>query len=492
MKYFIILILLFLLSALFIFVKERTYDEDVLESPDFFDKISQAEVHDINKEIGKRGVIIFDISGLSLSSVSDSLLTSNLYLIRERSVSYENTINLSPERLTSLKSFIECVPPYKIYDGKEPYLKYKKIIADSLRNSSLPQVYEDAGYSVKFFSSDTVLFREMEKYFSNAFLEASKKEMIETIYREISADSASEFIYFADMGKNDGQMKYLENTDNLAGKLIRRIEDVLGIEPLCLFISTLSNRSYSPCVSFFYRKGIEVSSDATYVSITDIGKTLLNLTKIKYPNYFGGYDIENFDVGTLREYFAGSVGDTLLLFDENFVYKSVKHSSGYFYYDIKQSKDVTEKNLRINEKYEESISRYFGGDYIKYVILKNNSDQVRLFEFSVRSRRRFEELSDISNYYVQSTKNYRYTKDIDREVGPGSIDTVKIYYSSMYQDFLFKFDSKYNIAYGASGINAGYTESFDENSYYGMKYGTVNETLFKEYDIRILNMRVNY
>lgn len=492
MKYFIILILLLLLSALFIIVKERTYDEGVLDSPEFFDQLSQPETPGMNKEIRKKGIIIFDICGLSSSAVSDSSLTPNLYMMKERSAAYEKTVNLSPDRLISLKSFIECVPPYKIFDAKGPYLQYKEIIADSLRNSSILQVYEDAGYSVKFFTSDTLLFKETGKYCSKAFLSASKKEMTETIYKEISTDSVSEFVYFADMGEGIGGTKYLENTDNLVGELIRRTEEFLGIEPLCVFISTVSSESYTPGLSLFYRKRTEPSSDTTYVSITDIGKTLLNLTKVRYPNYFGGYDIENFDVGTLREYFAGSVGDTLLLFDEKFVYKSVKYSPEYSYYDIKKRKDVTAENLRINEKYEESMSRYFGGDYIKYIIIKNNSDQTGKFKFNVRSRRRFEELSSINNYYLQSAKNYRYEKDICREIGPGVSDTVKIYYASMYQEFSFRFDEKYNISYGAAGINAGYIDSFDENSYYGLKFSSEDEAVFKDHDIRILNLRVNY
>jgi hypothetical protein len=492
MKYFIILILLLLLSALFIIIKEKAYDGDGLQAPEFIDKVSQNAAQDTKKKIGKKGVIIFDISGLSCSSVSDSLLLPNLYRISKTSASYENTFNLSPDRITSLKSFIECVPPYKIFDEKEPYLNYKKIIADSLRNSSLPEVYENAGYSVKFFSSDTILYRETKKYFSTSFLAGSKKQMIETIYREIGTDSASEFIYFADMGNNKDGADYLKNTDLLIGELIRITKDALEVEPLYLFISTLSDSSYSPCLSLFYKKDIETSSDTTFVSITDIGKTLLNFSSVRYPNYFGGYDIDNFDVGALREYFAGSVQDTLLLFDENFVYKSIKYSPKYSYYDIKERKDATGENLRINEKYEESMSRYFGGDYVKYVILKNNTEQNREFKINLRSRRRFEELTSLNNYYAQTTKYYRYTKDINREVGAGKSDTVKIYYASMYQDFLFKFDSKYNVSYGASGINAGNVDSFDENSYYGLRFTGANETVFDDYDIRIYNLRVNF
>ncbi|MBN2857282.1 MAG: hypothetical protein JXN63_02665 [Candidatus Delongbacteria bacterium] len=391
-----------------------------------------------------------------------------------------------------MKSFIECVPPYKIFDGKEPYLKYKKMIADSLRNSSIAEVYEDAGYSVKYFSSDTILFKETEKYFSKSFLAGSKKEMIETIYREISTDSATEFIYFADSGNDGDDVNYLKKTDSMIGELVRRTEEVLGIEPLCLFISTLPEKTYSGCLTFFYRKGIEPSSDTTNVSLTDIAKTLLNLTQVRYPNYFGGYDIDDPDAGNLREYFAGSVEDTLLLFNENFVYKSVKYSPEYKYYDLKRRTDATGENLRINEKYEDNMSKYFGGDYIKYIILKNNSEKPKEFKFNLRSRRRFEELSSLSKYYVQTMKNYRYTKDISRLVEPGASDTVMIYYASIYQEFSFRSDSKYSISYGAAGINAGYTDNFDENSYYGLKFGKENVTAFQDYDIRIFNLRVNY
>lgn len=492
MKYFIILISLLILSALFILLKEKAYDEDNIESPEFFDKNSASQVQVVKKDIKKRGILIFDISGLSVSAVSDSLRTPFLTSVRAKSEFYENTFNLSTDRLTSLKSFIECVPPYKMYDEKEPFLIYKKIIADSLRNSSMPKVFENAGFSVKLFSSDTIAYRDLKKYFKKVFLAGSKKGIVEKIYKEISNDSVPDFIYFVDLGKDSGEINYFENMDRLTGELIRTLNEVLGVESLCLFISTEAETNYSPCVSFFYRNGIEISSDTTFVSITDIGKTLLNLTKVRYPNYFGGYDIDNFDGENLREYFAGSVGDTLLLFNENFAYKSIKHSPYYSYCDIRLNKDVTKENLRINEKYEQSISRYFGGDYIKYVILKNNSEATREFKFNIRSKRRFEELSDISNYYIQTTKNYRYTKDFSRKITPGSSDTIKIYYASMYQEFLFKFDSRYNISYGASGINAGYTDAFDENSYYGMKFGNENEDLFINYDVKIFNLRVNY
>jgi hypothetical protein len=159
---------------------------------------------------------------------------------------------------------------------------------------------------------------------------------------------------------------------------------------------------------------------------------------------------------------------------------------------MKTGRDVTGENIGINEKYEDMIPNYFGGDYIKQIILKNATESPRNFKMEIKSRRRFEEFGNLENYYLQKSRKNKYSKLINRIVEPGSADTVLIYYAGLYQDFQYNFNDRYILAYGSQGINAGKVKSFDENSYYGMKYYGEPEEVKGAFDIRIFNQRINY
>ncbi|MFO7810138.1 MAG: hypothetical protein R6V47_02030 [Candidatus Delongbacteria bacterium] len=492
MRYLVILILLFVLSAFFIVVRDKFHSEDQLQAPVFFD----SDEHDLlplqDKVKNKNSVIIFDVPLLTYRDFSDTLKTPNINQMINNSEVFLSTLNLSTERITSLKSFIECMPPYKFNDKKGPFKIYKNIISDSLRNSSLVKVFEENGYATGAFCADSAVYNVLKENFENCEITVSNKASIEHLYKKISLFEDGEYLYYVSFMPGDEQADYLKNIDMLVGEFINRIETRLKTDPLFVFISTYPSLYPDKRLSFFYKKDIGPKTDSVNINITDIAKTLFKRLKIKTPNYFGGYDIDNADVGSLREYFAGSTGDTLLLFNDSILYKQLKHSPEYFYYDLKKNKDLTEENIGINEKFENLMSRYFGGDYIKHIILKNREKDAADFEFEINSVRRFAELKEISSYYDLNKKYYRYRKKIKRSLDPGKSDTISIYYGSMYQNFEYKFNKKYNISYGAAGINAGKAKNFEETSYYGMKYSGSGGNLYDEYGVKIFNVRINY
>jgi len=168
------------------------------------------------------------------------------------------------------------------------------------------------------------------------------------------------------------------------------------------------------------------------------------------------------------------------------------HSPLYSVIDKTTGEDITSDYIGVNEKLEELIPRYFGGDYVKYMILNNTSGEKRTFKIEMRSKRRFEEYGSLENYYSMKSRNYRYTKVITRDIEPGMKDTLRIYYAGLYQDFQYTFNNSYRLSYGALGTNAGEVKKFSENSYYGMVAERDNVQPVIGHDMIIFNRRINY
>jgi len=493
MKYFLILFLILCSSAAFIYLREKALEEYRPRDISFEKYQIPDSVSAMKSRFKRNGVIIFDVADLTNDLISDSSAFPEFFGMAKNSRIFNSTSDLTPDRITSIKSFLECLSPYKFNDGKEPHRKFKDTIADSLRNSSVPEEYGKSGYLTKFYTTDSIVFSQVSRYFYASRILKTKEDILEQVYKELISDKDTLFFYYADLkGDCSGNPNYFTDIDYQTGQIKRMIERTLKIEPLLLFISTQKAGKLSKGLSFFYQKGLKRSEETAAVSITDISKTLLNYSRIQPPNYFGGYDLDNEEEFVNRDYFAGSCGDTLLLFDEKYIYKQLKYSPEYFYYDREQKKDVTDSYIGINEKFRELLPRYFGGDYAKFIILRNSEEKAKKFSISIKSNRRFEEFRTISDYYKTGKKNGRYSKDISIELLPGTTDTLTVYYSNLYQSFDFNFGDKYLLSYGSAGINAGEVKSFDENSYYGMRYFYTGEELFKDYDLRIFNIRINY
>ena len=493
MKYFIILFLILCASAAFIFVREKALEE--YRPPELrFEKYQPADTVSAGSgRFRKSGVIVFDIADLIKASAADSAATPEIFDMLKSSRIYNSTVDLSPDRVMCLRSFLECLSPYKFNNMKEPHRKLKDIISDSLRNSSVPLAYANSGYITRLYTADSAVFLSASGYFSESSILKSKEEVIEQLYKDLIKDKDTLFFCYADLsGDRVSNDNYFTDIDHHAGLMKKMIESRLKIEPLMLFISTNRTNKLSKGLSFFHQKGMKYSDEAGSAALTDISKTLLNFSKIIPPNYFGGYDLDDDEEFIERDYFAGSCSDTLLLFNEDHIYKQLKFSPEYFYYDRIKKEDVTNLNIGINEKFGPLLPKYFGGDYAKFIILKNNQDKPKTFKIGLRSNRRFEDYRTISAYYKTEKKNGRYSKDMIIELEPGVTDTLFIYYSHIYQNFDFSFDEKYALSYGSSGINAGEVKNFEENSYYGMKYYYNDAEVFKTYDVRIYNVRINY
>ena len=137
MKYFLILILLLILSFLFLLFREKRPVSDRIPELNYFDS-GKEYIHSGSSSYITRGVVIFDIRKLTDKIVSDSSLVPFINNISGVSNYFPATVNLSNSRKENFKSFIKCSPPHRINDRKEPFLRYKNIISDSLRNSSWP------------------------------------------------------------------------------------------------------------------------------------------------------------------------------------------------------------------------------------------------------------------------------------------------------------------------------------------------------------------
>jgi len=493
MKYFITLLLILCSYAAYIFIREKALEE--YRPPELrFKKYQQNDsVLTLNDRFRKSSVIVFDIADLVRNTVNDSASSPEFFDILKSSRVYSSTVDLTPDRVMCLKSFLGCLSPYKFNDRKEPYRKLKDIISDSLRNGSVPQAYARSGYITRLYTADSAVFLSASGYFSKSVILKSKEEVLEQLYKDIIKDKDTLFFCYADLsGDRISNENYFTDIDNHAGLMRRMIENRIGIEPLMLFVSTNRTNKFSKGLSFFHQKGMKHSNEAGNAAMTDISKTLLSYSKVIPPGYFGGYDLDNDEEFIERDYFAGSCSDTLMLFNGDYIYKQLKYSPEYYYYDRRKMADVTNSYIGINEKFGPLLSKYFGGDYAKVIILKNNGEKLKNFRIGLRSNRRFEDFRTITGYYKAEKKNGKYSKDLNIELEPGKTDTLFIYYSHIYQNFDFSFGDKSVLSYGSTGINAGAVKNFEENSYYGMKYYYAGDELLKNYDIRIYNIRINY
>lgn len=492
MRYFVALVVTLLLSVLYVLMKDRVTNEYSGPVLNFFDEGSTLEILP-DKSLGKKErVIIFDITGLDLKEISDSLESSFISRIMARSVNFTSSYNLSPDRNVSLWSFFECQPPYKLYREEGSYYDLKSLIRKDLRNSSMIKEFGEAGYLTKGFFKDSVLNENCGRYFMSSEVLRSLEKIIEELYRSVNLDTEDKALYFADLSGQREDEFYIKKINDIIDKFYSRITERSGLKLKIMLISTDQPVPLSKTVSVFYGFNTEPYSDNFNVAITDMSRTLMNLCGIRPKNYFAGFDID-FDEGSQeRDYFAGSYRDTLLMFNDSILYKKYMHSPEYAVIDKLTGKDITDEHIGINEKLEDLIPRYFGGDYVKFIVLNNTTSQNRNFRIEIRSKMRFEEYGSLENYYIQKSRNYRYSKIISRELEPGMADTLKIYYAGLYQDFQYTFNDKYRLSYGALGINAGEVNKFTENSYYGMVVERENVDPVTNSDIMIFNRRINY
>lgn len=490
MKYFVILVFTLIFSVLYVILRDTATSEYTAPVLEFSDEgISSEKSTDI-KILKKNRILICDIYDLNVIGISDSTGTPFLSRMLSNSQNYTSTYNLSPDRNATLKSFFECLPPYKLYTDSEPYKDLKSLISKDMRNSSMPGQFRDAGYITRAFFKDSLYQKIFGKYFMTSEVLTSVEKRIEAIYKSIAADTGNDILYYADMTDKIAVRHYLRRINDLLERLSFRLYERSGMKLRTVLLSTSQSVPLSKTLTVFSGFSTEPYTDCLNVAVTDMSRTLLNLCRIKPRNYFAGFDFS--DGVQERDYFAGSTGDTLILFNDSIIYKKLMHSPLYSVIDKITGEDVTSDNIGINEKLEELIPRYFGGDYVKYIILNNTSGEKRTFKIEIRSKRRFEEYVSLENYYSLKSRNYRYTKVITREVEPGMKDTLRIYYAGLYQDFQYTFNISYKLSYGALGTNAGEVKKFSENSYYGMVAEREDPEPVRDHDVLIFNRRINY
>ena len=492
MRYLAILVFTLILSVFYVIMKERTANEYSAPFLNFFDEGVDPEVIPDVKSLKKNKVIIFDISNLSRKSFSKGLKAPYMSTLLSRSVNFTSSYNLSPDRKSSLWSFFECLPPYKLYSRSEKHEDLKLLIKQDLRNSSMVNEFRENGYVTRAFFTDSLSNEIFGSYFMSSEIFPSKEKMIVSIYRSVRRDLNENILYYSDLTGAIGDDYYFRKINDLLEKFSVRIHERTGLKLKTMLISTDQSVPLSKTMTVFTGFDTESYDDSLNVAMTDMSRTLMNLCGIRPKNYFAGFDIDFSEVAQERDYFAGSYRDTLIMFNDSILYKKHMHSPEYAVTDKSTGKDITEENIGINEKLEDLIPRYFGGDYVKYIVLNNSTSENREFRIDLRSKRRFEEYTGLENYYSQKSAYNRYKKVITRQLEPGIKDTLRIYYAGLYQDFQYIFNDKYRLSYGALGTNAGEVKKFSENSYYGMVVERENVDPVSDYDIMIFNRRINY
>lgn len=491
MKYFVILIMLLILSFIFVAVKERVSGDYVSQELNFISEGMNLEAGSGDAE-NKNVIIIADISDLNMASFADSTLSPFFSRILKKSRVYSAVYPLSPDRNDKLESFLKCLPPYRIYSEGERFGNLKKLINEKLRNSSMINEFREEGYVSAAFFKDGSTVKKLSDYFDSTAVYADRKKMIEDIFRSVIRERAQNFVLYADLTEDGDEKHYLLSTGDMLEKLCRTLSENYGFKVRLLLISTDTSPPLAGTVSIFYGFRLDPYVDCLKIALTDISRTLMRSCGLTIRNYFAGYDLSEGGSEQLRDYFAGQSEDTLLLFDDSLIYKRINYSNEFLLIDRESGSDITGSDPRINEKYEDMIPEYFGGDYIKYLVFRNRSETSRVFKTEISSKRRFAEFDALDDYYGLKRRNYRYTQKIERELDPGASDTVKIYYSSLYQDFRFDFKEKLRIAYGPAGINGGDLKIFDENSYYGMTSPETDPEPVFLYDVYIFSRRINF
>jgi len=330
MKYFVILVFTLIFSVLYVFLRDRTaseYAAPVLEFSD--DGIYSEKTSDI-KILKKNRVVIFDISDLSMIGISDSTGMPFLSRMLSNSQNYTSTYNLSPERNVSLKSFFECLPPYKLYSEKGPYKDLKLLISKDMRNSSIAGQFRDAGYITRAFFKDTLSQKIFGKYFMTSEVLLSDEKRIEALYKSVAADIGNDILYYADLTDKSAGKYYLRRINDLMERLSLRLSERSGIKLKTVLISTSQTVPLSKTLTVFSGFNTEPYTDCLNVAVTDMSRTLLNLCGIKPRNYFAGFDLS--DGLQERDYFAGCSGDTLILFNDSIIYKKAHAFPAVFRY----------------------------------------------------------------------------------------------------------------------------------------------------------------
>ncbi|MBN2790033.1 MAG: hypothetical protein JXR69_07575 [Candidatus Delongbacteria bacterium] len=448
----------------------------------------------------KKSIVIFDIAGLKDSLISDTTAFPLLSKIRSRSKYFPKTFLQSLNRYESKVSFLKCLDTYLNLDNFPPYKDEKTIIMDSLRYSSLPEIYDLSGYNTHFYGSRSENDNGIITMFNNSSVffhdPGSNSHMIKKFYNDINENKNAENFYFLDLNcETDDHNLYLRNIDYFLREYFFYVKTKVNLNDyIFIFISSSSDKIYEPLITMFYSEGnIEPVRITARINLTDVAKTILNYSKLRSPDHFNGNDLSSTSEIESRMSILGSELDTLIFYDEKFIYKKQKYSENFKLETIAEETYIVRKKQDIEHDYKEAVLREYEGDYVKYFIFRNNSEKVKNYNIKINSKSRFVPFNNIEDYYSQKKKRGQYDHTLSVEVKPFTNDTIKLFYRQEDQIFKMKFDTKLRLSYGALSIFAGELKEFYEESGFGRDRTVYNkQEVFQDYDVKIFNRRINF
>ncbi|MCK5760780.1 MAG: hypothetical protein KAH33_05770 [Candidatus Delongbacteria bacterium] len=490
-----------------IFLKHRVHIGKVI-SKVIITKSKNSEIYDLRvlrsikrrwDRKKKKSIVVFDIAGLQDSLINDTINYPFFSDIKESSKCFTKTYLLSSNKIESKMSFLKCIEPYLNLDGTEPFQKEKSKIMSELRNSSLPEIYNLSGYNTFYYGAEVQKHEEFSKLFENSsYFSADQNKdirILQKFYNEINENKDSENFYYLDLNEVSGDHEYyLKSIDSYLKELFFHVKsDVDMSDYIFVVISSSNDNILEPLITMFYsEKSIDLMEIDTKVNLIDISKTILSYSKLKLQPYFSGNNLAAKKGFEERVSILGSDLDTLMFHDKDILFEKQKYSDNYKIIHISQ-KNLNMKKEDVGHIYNEFILQNYEGDHIKYFIFKNDSDLPKTFDVKITSKNRFVLLDNISEYYSTKRTRRRYEDKIVTEIEPFSNDTVRLFYRKRDQEFNIKFSKKVKLAYGALSIKAGEVKEFYEESVFGTDHSISDkEEAFQDYDVRILNRRINF
>ncbi|MCK4980392.1 MAG: hypothetical protein KAS62_08340 [Candidatus Delongbacteria bacterium] len=447
----------------------------------------------------KKSIVIFDIAGLQDSLINDTINYPFFSDMKESSKCFTKTYLLSSNKIESKLSLLKCIEPYLNLNDADPFQKEKIKIMSELRNSSLPGIYDLSGYNTFYYGAKVQKYGEFSKLFKNSsfFSDGKNKNIriLQKFYNEVNENKDSENFYYLDINEVSGDHEYyLKSIDSYLKELFFHVKSNVDMSDyIFIIISSSNDNILKPLIAMFYsEKSIDPMEIDTKVNLIDISKTILSYSKLKVQSYFGGNNLVAKKGFEERVSILGSDLDTLMFHDKDILFKKQKYSDNYKTIYLSQ-KNMNMKKEDVGHIYNEFIFQNYDGDYIKYFIFKNDSDLPTTFNVKITSKNRFVLLDEIKDYYSQKRKKRRYENKIVTEIKPFAKDTIMFFYRKSDQEFNIKFSKKIKLAYGALSIKVGEVEGFYEESPFGTDHSISDkEETFQDYDVKILNRRINF
>ncbi|MDA3884404.1 MAG: hypothetical protein PF638_02315, partial [Candidatus Delongbacteria bacterium] len=363
----------------------------------------------------KKSIVVFDIAGLRDSLINDTTKFPFFSKIKERSKYFTRTQLLSSNRFQSKLSILKCLEPYLVLDEKAPFKKEKSKVMTDLRNSSMPEIYDNSGYNTYYYGSNIEDKKYFSKFFNNSSLFTDKTDreirIIQKFDNEINENKDAENFYYVDLNTDviDSDY-YLRSVDSYLKELFFHIKSKVDMNDYIFVILSTSNKNiFDPMLTmFFSEKSIDMKEIDTKVDLTDISKTILSYSKLKIPYYFSGNNLAKEKEIEDRSSILGSDTDTLMFYNENILFKKQKYSDKYELITVKENEDSGRKKEDVAFEYEQQIIDQYSGDYIKYLIFKNESNQPINYNLKINSKNRFIKLDDVGNYYSKKRTYRRY------------------------------------------------------------------------------------